>query len=87
MFLPELSRNMAYTTCNTVNRGPRKELNLYPVVLELSKEKENYTSSSRHKLNQLMQEKHENFSGQTYSFLEVKLRVMSVQKRRIGGQI
>ena len=38
--LPELSRNMAYTTRNTVNN------NLNPVVLELSKEKETYTSSS-----------------------------------------
>ena len=28
----------------------------------------------KHKLDQIMQEKHENFSGQTYSFLEVKLR-------------
>ena len=69
---------MAYTTRNTVNRLARKELNLNPVVLELSKEKElTYTSSSRHKLDQLMQEKHENFSGQTYSFLEVKLQHVS----------
>ena len=74
MVLPELSRNMAYTTHNTVNRLARKESSLNPVVLELSKEKKTYTSSSRHKLDQLMQEKHENFSGQTYSFLEVKLQ-------------
>ena len=71
---------MAYTTRNTVNRLARKEFNLNPVVVELhvSKEKETYTSSSRHKLDQLMmQEKHEDFSGQTYSFLEVKLRHVS----------
>ena len=77
MVLPELSRNMAYTTRNTVNRLARKELNLNPVVLELSKEKEPFTSSSRHELDQLMQDKHENFSRQTYSFLEVKLRHVS----------
>ena len=47
MVLPELSRTMAYTTRNTVNRLARKELNSNPVVLELSKEKETYTSSSR----------------------------------------
>ena len=52
---------------NTVNRLARKELTSDPVVLELSnQEKEAY--------DQIMQEKHENFSGQTYSFLEVKLR-------------
>ena len=58
MVLPELSQNMAYTTRNTVNRLARKELNLNlnPVVLELSKETETFTSSSRHELNQLMQE-------------------------------
>ena len=33
------------------------------------RKKETYTSSSRHELDQLMQEKHENLSGQTYSFL------------------
>ena len=42
MVLPELSRTMAYTTRNTVNRIARKELNLNPVVLELSKEQETY---------------------------------------------
>ena len=47
MVLPELSRTMAYTTRNTVNRLARKELNSNPVVLELSKEKVTYTSSSR----------------------------------------
>ena len=47
MVLPEVSRTMAYTTRNTVNRLARKELNSNPVVLELSKEKEIYTSSSR----------------------------------------
>ena len=78
MVLLELSRNMAYTTRNTVNRLARKEFNLTPVVLELSKEKETYTSSSRHELDQLMQEKHDNFSGQTYSFLEV---LISLDKR------
>ena len=47
MVLPELSQTMAYTTHNTVIRLVRKELILNPVVLELSKEKETYTSSSR----------------------------------------
>ena len=42
MVLPELSRNMAYTTRNAVNRLVRKEFNIDPVVLELSKEKETY---------------------------------------------
>ena len=46
MVLPELSRTMAYATRNTVNRLARKELNPNPVVLELSKEKETFTSSS-----------------------------------------
>ena len=32
MVLPELSRTMAYTTHNTVNRLARKELYLNPVV-------------------------------------------------------
>ena len=37
-----------YTARNKVNRRVRKELNLNPVVLELSNhEKETYTSSSR----------------------------------------
>ena len=44
MVLPEPSRKMAYTTRNTVNRLARK---VNHVVLELSKEKEAYTSSSR----------------------------------------
>ena len=38
MVLPELSRTMAYTTRNTVNRLARKELYLNPVVPERSKE-------------------------------------------------
>ena len=38
MVLPELSRTMAYTTPNTVNRLTRNELNLNHVVLERSKE-------------------------------------------------
>ena len=41
------SRTVAYTTQNTLSRLARKELNSNPVVLELSKEKETYTSSSR----------------------------------------
>ena len=41
----ELSGTMAYTTRNTVNRVARKELNLNPVVLELSKEKETYRAA------------------------------------------
>ena len=40
-------RKQNNTTRNTVNRFTRKELNTNPVVLELSKEKETYTSSSR----------------------------------------
>ena len=59
MVLPEPSRKMAYTTRITVNRLARK---VNPVVLELSS------------TDQIMQEKHENFSVQAYSFLEVKLR-------------
>ena len=47
MVLPGISLTMAYTTRNTVNRLARKELNLNPVVLALSKEKETYASSSR----------------------------------------
>ena len=45
--VPELSRKMAYKTRNTVNSLARKEFNLNSVVLDLSKEKETYTSSSR----------------------------------------
>ena len=71
MVLPEPSRKMAYTTRNTVNRLARK---VNPVVLELSKEKEAYIELQKRKLDQIMQEKHENFSVQAYSFLEVKLR-------------
>ena len=59
MVLPEPSRKMAYTTRITVNRLARK---VNPVVLELCS------------TDQIMQEKHENFSVQAYSFLEVKLR-------------
>ena len=40
-------RKLDNTTRNTVNRLTRNELNTNPVVLELSKEKETYTSSSR----------------------------------------
>ena len=36
--LPELSRTMAYTTRNTVNRLARNKLNLNPVVIQRSKE-------------------------------------------------
>ena len=72
MVLPEPSRKMAYTTRNTVNRLARK---VNPVVLELSKEKEAYKKKTqKQKLDRIMQEKHENFSVQAYSFLEVKLR-------------
>ena len=46
MVLPE-QWLIQHATRNTVNRIARKELNLNPVVLELSKEKETYTSSSR----------------------------------------
>ena len=40
-------RKPSNTTHNTVNRLTRKELNTTPVLLELAKEKETYTSSSR----------------------------------------
>ena len=54
MVLPELSRTMAYTTRNTVNRLARKELNPNPVVLELSKEKEKIFNIELHnKLDQI----------------------------------
>ena len=39
MVLPELSRTMACTTRNTVNRLARKELHLNPGVPERLKEK------------------------------------------------
>ena len=47
MVLPEPSRTVTYTTRNTVNRLARLELISNPVVIELSKEKEPCTSSSR----------------------------------------
>ena len=53
MVLPELSRTMAYTTRNAVNRLARKELNPNPVVLELSKEKENFYIELHNKLDQI----------------------------------
>ena len=53
MVLPELSQAMAYTTRNTVNRLARKELNPNPVVLKLSKEKENFYIELHNKFNQI----------------------------------
>ena len=53
MLMPELSRTMAYTTRNTVNRLARKELNPNPVVLELSREKENFYIELHNKLDQI----------------------------------
>ena len=53
MVLPELSLTMAYTTRNTVNRLARKELYPNPVVLELSKEKENFYIELHNKLDQI----------------------------------
>ena len=77
MVLPELSRTMACTTRNTVNRLATKELykscvtrtitggiNLY-MYIELQK----------HKLDERAASQHENFSRKAYSFFEVKLRV------------
>ena len=66
MVLPEPSRTVTYTTRNTINRLARLELNSNPVVLELSKEKEPCTSSSRSD----SCKKHNNFSRQACSFLE-----------------
>ena len=73
MVLPEPSRTVTYTTRNTVNRLARYELNSNPVVLELSKEKEPCTSSSRNIGRSDSCKKHENFFRQAYSFLEVNL--------------
>ena len=69
---------MAYTTRNTVNRLARKELNSNPVhvVLELSKEKETYTSSStEHKLSQIAARNKRISLDKRNIFLEVKLAV------------
>ena len=86
MVLPELSRTMAYTMRITVNRLVRKELHLNPVVLEQPKGRINlYIELQKHKLDQIVQEKHKNFSRQEYSFLEVKLRRLS-PKKNVGGQ-
>ena len=74
MVLPELSRTVAYTTRNTVNGLARVELDLNPGTRTIKGEKNLYTELQKHKLDQMMQEKHENFSVQAYSFLEVKLR-------------
>ena len=47
-----------------------------------SHENKEYIELQKHKLDQIMQEKHENFSGQTYSFLEEKLRVYEEKRGR-----
>ena len=77
MVFPELSR----TTRITVNRLAREGLNLNQVVLELSKQKETCTSSSRN-VSSIRQEKHDNFSVQAYSFLEVNKGVSEEKPRR-----
>ena len=82
MVLPELSRTMAYVIRNTVNRLARKELYMNPVVLERSHEELTYTSSSRNIARSDNCKKHENFSRQAYSFLEVKLRVSEEKRTR-----
>ena len=54
MVLPELSRTMAYTTRNTVNRLARKQLHLNHVVSERTKGGINlYIELDKHKLNQI----------------------------------
>ena len=69
MVLPELSRNMAYTTRNTVNRLARKEFNLNGCGTRTIKGERNlYIELQKHKLNQIMQEKQENFSGKRIAF-------------------
>ena len=82
---------MAYTTrntVNTVNKLARKELNSNPVhvVLELSKEKETYTSSSRningHKLGQIAARNKRISLDKRNIFLEVKLAVSEEKRGR-----
>ena len=52
--LPELSRTMAYTTRNTVNRLTRKQLHLNHVVSERTKGGLNlYIELEKHKLDQI----------------------------------
>ena len=69
----------------------RKDLNLNPVILArtIKGERNLYIELQKDKLDQIMQEKHENFSGQTYSFLEVKLQSYSVseEKRRRANMV
>ena len=74
MVLPEPSRTVTYTTRNTFNRLAREEFISNPVVIELSKEKEPCTWSSRNLARSDSCKKHKNFSRQAYSFLEVNLR-------------
>ena len=54
MVLPELSRTMAYTTRNTVNRLARKELYLNPVVPTIKGAINLYIELQRHKLDQIV---------------------------------
>ena len=71
-------------TVNTVNRLARKELNSNPVhvVLELSKEKETYTSSSRN-INSVRKLQEIKISlDKRNIFLEVKLAVSEEKRRR-----
>ena len=72
----ELSRTMAYKPRNTVDRVASKELIKFKscATRTIKGGRNLYIELQKHKLDQIMQEKHENFSGQTYSFLEVKLR-------------
>ena len=54
MVLPEVSRTMAYTTCNTVNKVAHKQLHLNHVVSEHTKGGINlYIELEKHKLNQI----------------------------------
>ena len=69
MVLPEPSRTVTYTTRNTVNILAYLLIS-NPVVLELSKEKEPCTSSSRNLARSDSCKKHKNCSRQAYSFLE-----------------
>ena len=64
MVLPELSRTMAYTTRNTVNRLARKELYKSCGTRTIKGGINLYIELQKHKL-----------SRKAYSFFEVKLRV------------
>ena len=81
--LPELSRAMAYTTRNTVNRLAFKQLHLYHVVPEQQKRRnkpknrarETYARSDSCK-------KHQNVSRETYCFLSKKKKATASPKKK-----